>query len=161
MLTTSPDINTIGIVVGAAIVLIALLWLLLGRKRKGRIEGQEGDGVADGAAAAIEDTIGQLLGVDAHPDAAPAPVALPEPAGDPDVLTTLKGLGPKAATRLGELGITRFDQLAALTPAQQTAIDDQMGAFKGRLHKDRWIEQADYLARDDRAGFEAQFGKLG
>lgn len=159
MLTTTPDINTIGIVVGAAIVLIALLWLLLGRKRKGRIEGQEGDGVADGAAAAIEDTIGELLGIDAHPEH--PPITLPEAAGDPDVLTTLKGLGPKAATRLAELGLTRFDQLAALTPAQQTAIDDQMGPFKGRLHKDRWIEQAGFLARDDRAGFEAEFGKLG
>lgn len=159
MLTTSPDINTIGIVVGAAIVLIALLWLLLGRRKKGRIEGQEGDSVADGAAAAIEDTIGQLLGIDAHPEQPPVP--LPEPAGDPDVLTTLKGLGPKAATRLAELGLTRFDQLAALTPTQQSAIDDQMGPFKGRLHKDRWIEQAAFLARDDRAGFEAQFGKLG
>ena len=161
MLTTSPDLNTIGIVVGAAIVLLILLTLMLRSKRRGRIEGQEGDGVADGAAAAIEDTVGQLLGVDVHPDIAPPPVVLPEPAGDPDALTTLKGLGPKAATRLGELGITRFDQLAALTPDQQTAIDDQMGPFKGRLHKDRWIEQAGYLAKDDRPGFEAQFGKLG
>jgi predicted flap endonuclease-1-like 5' DNA nuclease len=158
MLTTSPDINTIGIVVGAAIVLLLLLGLLLGRTRKGRIEGQEGDGVADGAAAAIEDTLGELLGVDAHPD---APPPLPEATGDPDVLTTLKGLGPKAAAQLNALGITRFDQLAALTPAQQSAIDDRMGNFKGRLYKDRWTEQAAFLAKDDRAGFEAQFGKLG
>lgn len=152
------DINSIGIVVGAAIVLILVLTLLLGRKRKGRLEGQEGDGVADGAAAAIEDTIGQLLGVDAHPD---VPPALPEAVGDPDVLTTLKGLGPKAAAMLNDLGITRFDQLAALTPDQQTAIDDRMGNFKGRIHKDRWVEQAAFLAKEDRAGFEAQFGKLG
>ncbi|WP_240499942.1 hypothetical protein [Sphingomonas montana] len=164
MLTTNPDMNTIGLVIGAAIVLLILLTLLLRGRRTDRTQGQEGDSVADGAAAAIEDTLGELLGVDAHPDHAPQvapPVILPEPVGDPDVLTTLKGLGPKAATRLAELGITRFDQLAALSPAQQTAIDDQMGPFKGRLHKDRWIEQADYLAKDDRPGFEAQFGKLG
>ncbi|MFD1949199.1 hypothetical protein ACFSGX_00285 [Sphingomonas arantia] len=162
MLTTSPDMNTIGLVIGAAIVLVLILTLLLRGRRTptDRVTGREGDGVADGAAAAIEDTIGQLLGVDAHPDV-PPPVVLPEPVGDPDVLTTLKGLGPKAATRLGELGITRFDQLAALDATQQAAIDNQMGPFKGRLHKDRWIEQARYLAEGDRTGFETQFGKLG
>ena len=162
MLTTSPDMNTIGLVIGAAIVLVLILTLLLRGRRTptDRVTGQEGDSVADGAAAAIEDTIGQLLGVDAHPDV-PPPVALPEPVGDPDVLTTLKGLGPKAATRLGELGITRFDQLAALDATQQTAIDNQMGPFKGRLQKDRWIEQARYLAEGDRTGFETNFGKLG
>jgi predicted flap endonuclease-1-like 5' DNA nuclease len=36
-----------------------------------------------------------------------------------------------------------------------------MGAFQGRIARDRWIEQARYLAADDVAGFEAVFGKLG
>ncbi|HEX8445226.1 MAG TPA: hypothetical protein VF649_01315 [Sphingomonas sp.] len=158
MFSHTLDINSIGIVVGAAIVLLILLKLLLGTKRKGRAQGQEGDGVADGAAAAIEDAIGELLGVDAHPD---VPPPLPEAVGDPDVLTTLKGLGPKAAAQLNLLGITRFDQLASLDAAQQAAIDDRMGTFKGRIHKDRWVDQARYLAQGDRAGFETQFGKLG
>jgi predicted flap endonuclease-1-like 5' DNA nuclease len=40
-------------------------------------------------------------------------------------------------------------------------LDDKLGAFKGRLARDRVVEQANYLARDDRDGFEAKFGKLG
>jgi predicted flap endonuclease-1-like 5' DNA nuclease len=79
----------------------------------------------------------------------------------PDTLTTMKGVGPKFATRLNEEGITRFDQLASLSDADVAALDERMGAFRGRLVRDRVIEQASYLARDDRAGFEATFGKLG
>jgi len=40
-------------------------------------------------------------------------------------------------------------------------LDDRLGPFKGRLERDRVVEQASYLARGDRDGFEARFGKLG
>ncbi|HWL46564.1 MAG TPA: hypothetical protein VNQ31_02505 [Sphingomonadaceae bacterium] len=82
-------------------------------------------------------------------------------AGPPDTLTTLKGLGPKAAARLNELGITRFAQLAALDADGVAALDARMGNFKGRIARDRWVEQAAHLAAGDTAGFEATFGKLG
>jgi predicted flap endonuclease-1-like 5' DNA nuclease len=36
-----------------------------------------------------------------------------------------------------------------------------MGAFKGRIAKDRWIEQAKLLSKGDTAAFEAEFGALG
>jgi predicted flap endonuclease-1-like 5' DNA nuclease len=85
----------------------------------------------------------------------------PAPVGPPDRLTTLKGLGPKAAARLNELGITRYDQLAALSGDRLAAIDAQMGTFQGRITRDRWVEQAGHLAAGDNAGFEAKFGKLG
>lgn len=78
-----------------------------------------------------------------------------------DTLTTMKGVGPKFAARLNEEGITRFDQLASLSEAEVAALDERMGAFRGRLVRDRVIEQASYLARGDRAGFETTFGKLG
>ncbi|MBO9379421.1 hypothetical protein GG804_21845 [Sphingomonas histidinilytica] len=90
-----------------------------------------------------------MLGVDAHPD-------LPS-----DDLTRIKGLGPKARTVLAGLGVHRFDQLAALDPAQAAELDARLGAFKGRIFRDRWIEQARYLEQDDIAGFEKEFGKLG
>jgi predicted flap endonuclease-1-like 5' DNA nuclease len=90
-----------------------------------------------------------------------APAALPVEAGSPDTLTTLKGLGPKAAARLNELGITRYDQLAALSGDALATIDAQMGAFQGRIIRDRWVEQAGHLAAGDVAGFEAKFGKIG
>lgn len=89
----------------------------------------------------------------------PAPVASPPPAADDD-LTLLKGVGPKLAARLAELGVTRFAQIAALSPADAEALDAQLGSFQGRMARDRWIEQARYLAANDRAGFEAAFGKL-
>ena len=110
---------------------------------------KEGHGITDSAAAAVLDIATPVLGVDAHPD-------LPS-----DDLTTIKGLGPKAAATLNGFGIRSFAQLAALDPAQAADLDSRMGTFKGRLDRDRWVEQARFLEADDTAGFEAQFGKLG
>jgi predicted flap endonuclease-1-like 5' DNA nuclease len=76
-------------------------------------------------------------------------------------VTLLKGLGPKVAARLGDLGITSVGQIAALSPTEADALDAELGAFKGRMARDRWIEQAQLLAAGDRAGYEATFGKLG
>ena len=90
------------------------------------------------------------------PEAAPAPT----PASDGDI-TQLKGLGPKLATTLAELGYTRLDQIAALTPDQAAELDAKLGAFQGRMARDRWIEQATLLVAGDRAAYEAAFGKLG
>ncbi|MBB4100122.1 helix-hairpin-helix domain-containing protein [Sphingomonas kyeonggiensis] len=87
--------------------------------------------------------------------AEPAPVA---PAGDD--LTRMKGVGPRLAERLASVGITSFAQLAALTPEEADALDAKLGDFQGRIHRDRWIEQASFLAKDDIAGFEGVFGKL-
>ncbi|WP_375380282.1 hypothetical protein [uncultured Sphingomonas sp.] len=87
----------------------------------------------------------------------PEPVAA-SPAGGP--VTQLKGLGPKVAARLAELGITCVGQIAALDDDAADAIDASLGAFQGRLARDRWVEQARFLAAGDRAGFEAVFGRL-
>jgi predicted flap endonuclease-1-like 5' DNA nuclease len=115
----------------------------------------EGHGVGSEIAAAVEDVVDQFIGIDAHPSGQP----IGSSAGDP--LTRLKGLGPKAAARLTELGVTRFDQIAAWNDADVDAIDAQMGAFKGRIRRDRWVEQAKLLATGDTAAFEGEFGKLG
>lgn len=100
-------------------------------------------------------------------DASPATLADPTPlppAPDPTPadgpVTQLKGLGPKVATRLGELGLTNVGQIAALDADRAAAIDRQLGPFAGRLHRDRWVEQARFLAAGDKAGFEAVFGRL-
>jgi predicted flap endonuclease-1-like 5' DNA nuclease len=103
-------------------------------------------------------------------DASPASIAAdlpPEPALPSEAppqtadITQLKGLGPKLTARLAELGVTRLEQIAALTPAEAEALDAQLGSFTGRMTRDRWIEQARLLVAGDRAGYEAAFGKLG
>ena len=73
----------------------------------------------------------------------------------------MKGVGPKMAAQLNEFGITRFDQLAGLTETEVALLDKRMGAFEGRIARDRVVEQARYLERGDKDGFEATFGKLG
>lgn len=75
-------------------------------------------------------------------------------------LTQLKGLGPKVQARLAELGITTVGQIAALDAGAAQALDARLGAFTGRMGRDRWIEQARFLAAGDVKGFEAVFGRL-
>lgn len=100
----------------------------------------------------------------ATPPVAPAPPPLAEaPIGDAGgvPLTRLKGLGPKAAALLAERGVTDIAALAALSGAEAATIDAELGAFAGRMVKDRWHEQAQLLNAGDIAGYEATFGKLG
>ncbi|MBN8817706.1 MAG: hypothetical protein J0I80_03165 [Sphingomonas sp.] len=87
-------------------------------------------------------------------------IGVPAAVGEPDNLRQLKGVGPKLATLLTQLGITRFDQVAAWGEAEIAAVDAHLGTFKGRITRDNWIEQATFLAKGDIAGFEAKFGKL-
>jgi len=90
----------------------------------------------------------------------PAPIPVETaPAADGPV-TQLKGLGPKVAGRLAELGIETVGDIAALDADGAAAVDARLGPFTGRLHRDRWVEQARFLAAGDRAGFEAVFGRL-
>ncbi|VXC86601.1 hypothetical protein [Sphingomonas sp. 8AM] len=116
----------------------------------------------DHQAALSDEPIAAAAPLDATPAsvAADAPIAPIEEGGAQSV-TILKGLGPKIATRLSELGITRLDQLAWLDDAEAEQLDAQLGVFQGRMERDRWREQARLLAQGDRAGYEAQFGKLG
>lgn len=95
-----------------------------------------------------------------EPVAPPAPTAPAGPAPADGPITQLKGLGPKLAERLAELGVTTVGQLAALDQAEAEALDARLGPFTGRMNRDRWLEQARFLAAGDRAGFEAVFGKL-
>ncbi|WOK37876.1 hypothetical protein [Sphingomonas sp. C3-2] len=98
--------------------------------------------------------------------AAPAPVAEPvaeAPAPAPsgaDNLLQLKGVGPKLAALLTSLGITSFAQIAGWDDAEIDRIDSQLGNFKGRIRRDKWVEQAGFLAKGDVAEFEERFGKL-
>ena len=113
----------------------------------------EGQNITDEAAAAISDVAGQVLGTQVHEE-------LPGASGPPDDLLKLKGVGPKLAALLNERRITRFEQIAMLSQDQVEALDASLGAFRGRFERDRIVEQAEFLSRNDVAGYEATFGKL-
>jgi predicted flap endonuclease-1-like 5' DNA nuclease len=145
--------NLVLLVIALVIGLAIALWLFRGR-RPASSDGPEGNALPDEFAAATQDVAGEIFGVDAHPN-------IPGPSGPPDNLQLLKGVGPKLAAQLNEFGITRFDQLAGLTENEVALLDRRMGAFEGRIARDRLVEQACYLERGDTDGFEAKFGKLG
>lgn len=115
--------------------------------------GGEGEDVGDEMAAAASDVIGEFVDAPVHSN-------LPGSHGLPDDLQRMKGVGPKLAGLLQGRGLVRFEQIAALTPDEVSAIDADLGAFKGRLTRDRVVEQAGYLANGDQAGYEAAFGRL-
>jgi predicted flap endonuclease-1-like 5' DNA nuclease len=114
---------------------------------------REGRGLAGEAAAATSDVTGELL-------RAPVRGKLDGEGKPGDDLCRLKGVGPKFADALHAAGFNRYEQLAHLTPTEIDRLDTQLGAFRGRITRDRVVEQADYLARGDIDGFEQRFGKL-
>jgi predicted flap endonuclease-1-like 5' DNA nuclease len=114
---------------------------------------KEGRGLASEAAAATSDLTGDILRAPVHRQL--------HGAGEPvDDLCLVKGIGPKFAAALQELGFTRFEQLAHLTPTEVERLDERLGNFSGRIARDRIVAQAEYLARNDIDGFEQRFGKL-
>jgi predicted flap endonuclease-1-like 5' DNA nuclease len=113
----------------------------------------EGRGLAGEAADATSDVTGEILGAPVHRNLS----GTKDPADD---LCMVKGIGPKFAGALKDLGFDRFEQIAKLTPAEIERLDPQLGVFAGRITRDRIVEQADYLARNDIDGFEQRFGKL-
>ena len=152
------------IIIAAALLVILALLLFRPRQRVRLTESapvrphmqqmapREGRGIAGEAAAATSDLTGNIINAPVH---SALEGDLPR-----DDLCMLKGVGPKFATALHALGFDRFEQIAGLTPTELERLDAQLGAFAGRITRDRIVEQADYLARNDVDGFEQRFGKL-
>lgn len=158
----------------ALVVLLAIGWGIRLKRKREAADRQLQEHNADlRAAAAPPPAAGHEPAAERFvPAAATPPLAVPDvlppgsaspaaddgPAAGP--VTQLKGLGPKVADRLAELGVTTVGQVAALTDDQAAALDAELGPFRGRMARDRWLEQARFLAAGDRAGFEAVFGRL-
>jgi predicted flap endonuclease-1-like 5' DNA nuclease len=71
----------------------------------------------------------------------------------PDDLKEVVGVGPVLEDLLHGLGITSFEQLAALSEEEVGRIEGLLGVFPERIRRDRWIEQAaDLAARRVRLG---------
>ncbi len=100
----------------------------------------------------------QPLADDAE-EAAPAPLvppgreerpqALPAArSGAPDDLTLIDGVSPMQQSTLHSLGVFHFDQIAAWTPANLAWVDQYL-RLRGRMSRERWVEQASALARGE------------
>ncbi|MFK8014161.1 MAG: hypothetical protein AB8G17_01805 [Gammaproteobacteria bacterium] len=78
----------------------------------------------------------------------PPKVLLSEPAGEPDDLQKIHGVGPVLEAKLNELGIFHFRQVAKLSDDDIGWIAAQMNAFPNRILRERWVSQAAVLADD-------------
>ena len=165
--------NWPALLIGLLVATIALWWLLVASRRT-RVDLDRRDTLDDGAGPAARN---QAL-IDAPPVAAhaPLPPLVPEAVGAAGIavaaaaqdaeedrgeaaeLTRIKGLGPKLAATLRELGVTRVEQIAAWSDADIDRIDPQLGRFQGRIRRDEWVEQARLLASGDEKAFNAKFG---
>lgn len=167
----------------AALVIVAMIviWALVGRSDSAGTIAHDDHGhdhdhavvdapivVIPTVGAALDPTVAPLstaavdaqIAAQAQEAAATGKPRIAAAIGEPDDLRKIKGIGPKLNTLLGELGVSRYDQIATWTAADVAEVDPYLGTFKGRIARDSWIEQAGFLARGDIAGFEAKFGKL-
>lgn len=78
----------------------------------------------------------------------------------PDDLLRIKGIGPKLARMLMNMGIVHYRQIAAWSASDIAAVDARIGVFAGRIERDDWVDQARLLDAGDIPAYEAKFGRL-
>lgn len=117
--------------------------------------------VAAGAAAGATAGVAAGLMASAPATEEKLPVFLDAPRGVPDDLRLIKGIGNKLNSMLTSIGVFHFRQIAGWSDADIEAVDAKLEVFKGRIVRDKWVEQAGLLAAGKSAEFEAKFGKLG
>ena len=95
-------------------------------------------------------------------DAAGSPSAVAAAEGitaAPDI-RQLKGVGDKFAAALEAIGLTSIDRIARLAADEATDADTRLGAFNGRIARDRLVEQATLLDEGRTTEYAARFGTL-
>ena len=112
---------------------------------------REKNDIISEAAAATGDIAGELID---------APVHAHLGEGSADDFQRMKGVGPKFAELLKARGFLRFEQLGGLSAEEAERLDQVLGPFRGRLKRDKIVEQAQYLAAGDEDGFQQRFGRL-
>lgn len=145
-------------IVIALVVGLLIAFYVFKASRRTRVTGTLHDVLDEGAAPAARN---KAL-IDSAPAATvePAPATASMAATQGDELTRIKGLGPKLATTLAELGVTKISQVAAWDDAEIDRIDAQLGRFQGRIRQDDWVGQARLLSGGDETGFAEKYGKL-
>lgn len=70
-------------------------------------------------------------------------VATQDGAGDTrDDLRQIKGIGPAIAKTLHELGIFRFEQIAAMSDYDIDRVAERLKGFRSRIYREDWLGQA-------------------
>jgi predicted flap endonuclease-1-like 5' DNA nuclease len=72
--------------------------------------------------------------------------------GKADDLQEIEGIGPALEKLVNSLGFYHFDQIAGWTDTDVALVDAEMKNFKGRIARDKWVEQARIIVAD---GLEA------
>lgn len=72
--------------------------------------------------------------------------------GKADDLKEIEGIGPALEKLVNGLGFYHFDQIAAWTDADVATVDAEMKTFKGRITRDKWVDQAKIIVAE---GLEA------
>lgn len=170
------------LLVVALVIGLVVAWYLFHASRRTRVTGsskdvldegadraQRNNALIDSAPAATRETASPepdalpLVSAAAAPEAPDSTIAavvveVEESAESEDDLTRIKGVGPKLAAILADLGVTRFSQIAAWDDAEIQRINSHLGRFEGRITRDDWVGQARLLAAGDAAGYTAQYG---
>ena len=63
-----------------------------------------------------------------------------------DDLRKISGIGPSIEAKLNRFGVTRFDQIANWSKKEVERVERELN-FKGRVTREKWIPQAQALAR--------------
>jgi len=101
---------------------------------------------------------GPPLAQTAEPARLEEPKGIPAPrGGQPDNLKRISGIGPKIERTLHTLGFFHFDQLAGWTEDQVRWVENHL-KFKGRIAREKWLEQARLLAEGREEEFATVFG---
>ncbi len=99
-----------------------------------------------------------------HPDegaaAASEPVAVTVGNGAADDLTMIQGIDGALQTRLVELGVTRYSEIARWNAADVRRINGALGSAR-RVQSENWIEQAGILAAGGTTAFARSGGTNG
>lgn len=74
------------------------------------------------------------------------------PATGADDLTRIRAIDSGLHAKLHQLGIRRYADIAAWTPADVARVSQTLG-FQGRIEQENWIEQAQILSRGGETAF--------
>ena len=89
--------------------------------------------------------IGSANKKSAQPTSASETKTIAQTSTSHDDLTLISGIGPGLGKKLRDAGIISYSQIVALTPARIADLEKNVVRFAGRIKRDNWINQAQYL----------------